>query len=88
MLLPLDDLLAVCRKFICLEVSRSGLDRCLCRHGAGNLTALLPAAPKAPSKGFKADEPGFAHADAKYLPQMADETRRSYLFVAIGRAAR
>jgi len=33
LLLPLDDLLAVTREFIHPEVSRSGLDRCLRRHG-------------------------------------------------------
>jgi hypothetical protein len=32
-LLPLDDLLAVCREFLKPDVSRSGLDRCLRRHG-------------------------------------------------------
>jgi transposase-like protein len=34
LLLPLDDLLAVTREFSCPTVSRSGLDRCLRRHGA------------------------------------------------------
>jgi transposase InsO family protein len=42
--------------------------------------------PKA--KPFKAYEPGFVHIDVKYLPQMADETTRRYLFVAIDRATR
>ena len=28
------------------------------------------------------------HVDVKYLPQMADETNRRYLFVAIDRATR
>ena len=45
LLLPLDDLLAVTREFICPHVSRSGLDRCLRRHGAGNLNALKPQEP-------------------------------------------
>lgn len=88
LLLPLDDLLAVCREFLCPDVSRSGLDRCLRRHGVGNLKALMPATPKEPSKGFKAYEPGYVHVDVKYLPQMADQTSRSYLFVAIERATR
>ena len=35
--LPLDDLLAVTREFIHPEVSRSGLDRCLRRHGVSDL---------------------------------------------------
>ena len=43
LLLPLDDLLAVVREFLCADVSRSGLDRCLRRHGVGSLAALKPA---------------------------------------------
>ena len=88
LLLPLDDLLAVTREFLCEHVSRSGLDRCLRRHGVGNLNALKPAAPVIPHKAFKPYEPGYLHMDIKYLPQMADETRRRYLFVAIDRATR
>jgi len=88
LLLPLDDLLAVTREFICETVSRSGLDRCLRRHGVGNLNALKPAAPKVPHKLFKSYEPGYLHMDVKYLPQMQDEHKRRYLFVAIDRATR
>jgi len=88
LLLPLDDLLAVTREFLNPEVSRSGLDRCLRRHGVSNLKALLPKTPAEPHKAFKAYEPGFVHVDVKYLPQMADETTRRYLFVAIDRATR
>src|SRR6056297_1443430 len=39
LLLPLDDLLSVVREFLNPNVSRSGLDRCLRRHGVGNLQA-------------------------------------------------
>ena len=88
LLLPLDDLLAVTREFICSQATRSGLDRCLRRHGVGNLNALKPAAPQTPHKTFKSYEPGYLHMDVKYLPQMADETQRRYLFVAIDRATR
>ena len=88
LLLPLDDLLAITREFLCPEVSRSGMDRCLQRHGVGNLHSLKPATPRQPHKAFKAYEPGYLHMDIKYLPQMADETRRRYLFVAIDRATR
>ncbi|MBK8640447.1 MAG: hypothetical protein IPN92_19975 [Chromatiaceae bacterium] len=42
LLLPLDDLLAVTREFLNPDVSRSGLDRCLRRHGVSNLQALIP----------------------------------------------
>lgn len=88
LLLPLDDLLAVTREFICPHVSRSGLDRCLRRHGAGNLNALKPQAPAVAHKAFKSYEPGYVHMDVKYLPQMQDESSRRYLFVAIDRATR
>ena len=70
LLLPLDDLLAVTREFLSPDVSRSGLDRCLRRHGVGNLNALKPAMPQEPHKAFKSYEPGFVHMDVKYLPQM------------------
>ena len=88
LLLPLDDLLAVTREFLCADVSRSGLDRCLRRHGVGNLHALKPAELKQPHKAFKSYTPGYLHMDVKYLPQMPDEQRRRYLFVAIDRATR
>jgi transposase InsO family protein len=87
-LLPLDDLVAVVREFLCPEVSRSGMDRCLRRHGVGNLRELLPKEAELPRKAFKTYEPGFLHMDVKYLPQMEDETKRRYLFVAIDRATR
>ena len=90
LLLPLDDLLVITREFICEEVSRSGLDRCLRRHGVSNLRDLYPKEENeaAPKKTFKDYEPGFIHIDIKYLPQMPDETQRRYLFVAIDRATR
>ena len=94
LLLPLDDLLALTHEFISAEASRSGLNRCLVRHGVGNLRSLTAAgvglepAPPEPKKTFKDYEPGFVHVDIKYLPQMPDESTRRYLFVAIDRATR
>jgi transposase InsO family protein len=89
LLLPLDDLLRVTREYINPKVSRSGLDRCLRRHGVGKLAELLPEGPpKSARKPFKDYVPGFVHIDIKYLPQMPDESRRRYLFVAIDRATR
>lgn len=90
LLLPLDDLLVITREFINAEVSRSGLDRCLRRHGVSRLSDLLPKVEgeATPPKTFKDYEPGFVHIDIKYLPQMPDETQRRYLFVAIDRATR
>jgi hypothetical protein len=88
LLLPLDDLLSVAREFLNPNASRSGLDRSLRRHGVGNLRDLKPEAPKPAHKPFKAYAAGYLHIDVKYLPQMADEERRRYLFVAIDRATR
>jgi hypothetical protein len=88
LLVSIDDLLAVVREFLNPEVSRSGLDRCLRRHGVGNLRDLQAKDPRPKHKAFKAYEPGYLHVDVKYLPQMADETSRRYLFVAIDRATR
>lgn len=96
LLLPLDDLVAIVREFINPNVSRSGLDRCLRRHGMANLRelqakALADADGQASpikAKTFKDYEPGFLHMDIKYLPQMPDESQRRYLFVAIDRATR
>ena len=79
LLLPLDDLVAVTREFLCPSASRSGVDRCLRRHGVGNLHALKPVTPKEPHKAFKAYEPGYLHMDVKYLPKMADETKQQCL---------
>ena len=62
-LLPLDDLLAITREFINAAVSRSGLDRCLRRHGVSDLKSLVPQVEgeTAPLKTFKDYEPGFVH---------------------------
>jgi hypothetical protein len=73
LLLPLGDLLAVTREFLNPDVSRYELK-------AKEAVATI--------KGFKPYEPGFQHIDVKYLPQMPDETKRRYLFVAIDRATR
>jgi len=91
LLLPLDDLLVIVREFIHPQASRSGIDRTLRRHGVSNLKAMLKeqqgdTQPK--KKTFKDYAPGFVHIDVKYLPQMADEDSRKYLFVAIDRATR
>ena len=89
LLLPLDDLLSVTQEFLCPEVSRSGLNRCLRRHGVGNLREMTRSQDNKPKyQRFKDYPIGFVHIDIKYLPQMADESKRKYLFVAIDRATR
>ena len=67
LLLRLDDLLVVTREFLNPRVSRSGLDRCLRRHGVSNLRKLkaeLAAAEGEEAverKAFKVYEPGFIY---------------------------
>lgn len=93
LLLPLDDLLVVTREFISDAASRSALQRLLVRHGVSNVAKLkkeleVQTGESAPKKSFKDYAPGFVHVDVKYLPQMPDENKRRYLFVAIDRASR
>lgn len=90
LLLPTDDLLVITREFINAAVSRSGLGRCLRRHGVSQLNDLVAQSDgeEVKKKTFKDYEPGFVHIDIKYLPQMPDEQARRYLFVAIDRATR
>lgn len=85
--LPLDDLLVVVREFLNPAVSRSGLARCLKRHGL-NRIPVEDKPERKPTRTFKDYVPGFMHVDIKYLPQMPNETTRRYLFVAIDRATR
>ena len=54
LLVSLDDLLAVVREFMNPNVSRSGLDRCLRRHGVGNLRVLMAKDARPKHSGFRA----------------------------------
>src|SRR6185312_4789577 len=62
--LPLDDLLVVVREFLNPKVSRSGLMRCLARHGLNRRPVEDKRAPLA-HKTFKDYAPGFMHVDIK-----------------------
>lgn len=90
LLLPLDDMLVITREFINPDASRAGLYRCFSRYGVNKLKDLIPVdqAEAKPTKTFKSYDPGYLHVDIKYLPQMPNETQRSYLFVGIDRATR
>jgi transposase InsO family protein len=90
LLLSLDDLTAITRRYIHAEASRAAIGRLLKREGISRLADLLPteAGEAAPKKTFKDYAPGYLHIDLKELPQMPDESRESYLCVAIDRASR
>lgn len=79
LLVSFGDLPAVVREFPNPNVSRSGRDRCLRRHGLGNLRDLQVKAARPKHSGVKAYEPGYMHIHANYLPPMADETWWRYL---------
>jgi len=81
--LPLDDLLVVVHEFL----NPAGLARRMRRHGVNRRPVEDKGAPIA-VKIFKDYAPGLIYVDIKYLPQMADETSRRYLFVAIDHATR
>ena len=93
LLLPLDDLLRLGREFLKSDLSRSALKRCLRRNEVNDLKALRaeqlgePDSENRSLKTFKDYEPGFIHADIKYLPQLPEEAERCYLYVAIDRAS-
>jgi transposase-like protein len=81
--LPLDDIVEAMRRCLNPKLSRSGIHRCLKRHG---VSARLPP-EKTPVLAFETDAPaGFIHIDVKYLPPL--NRRRSYAYVAIDRATR
>jgi len=91
LLLSLDDLTCITKEYINAEASRSGIDRCLRRHGVSSLAVMkreLYGEEAPQKKGFKDYEPGYLHVDIKYLPKMPDEEEHQYLFVAIDRASR
>ena len=89
-LLSLDDLVAITRAHIHPQASRAAIGRLLKREGVSRLADLIPMAEgeAAPVKAFKDYAPGYLHIDLKELPQMPEETTKSYLCVAIDRASR
>jgi len=89
LLLSLDDLTYVTRKYINPLASRSAIHRLLKREDLSRLVDLEPVAEgEKPKKTFKDYEPGYIHIDLKYLPKMQDQDTHAYLFVAIDRATR
>lgn len=75
LLLSLDDLTFIAKTYINPRASRSGIGRCLRRHGISNLSVLKKALygeESPPKKSFKDYEPGYIHIDIKYLPRMPE----------------
>ncbi|WP_043822674.1 DDE-type integrase/transposase/recombinase [Delftia sp. RIT313] len=88
LMLSLDDLLTVAQEFLCPQVSRSGLDRCLRRHGKEKLGHPNAKPPSSTRQGSRRHKPGHVHIDVKQISQMEGRTSRRYLFVAIDRSTR
>ena len=86
LLVSLNNLLAVVREFLNPNVSRANFDRCLLRHGVGRLRDLKAKDESSKHSGFKTYEPGYTQINVKSLPQMANDTSREYLVMAIDRA--
>jgi hypothetical protein len=57
LLVSIDDLLAVVREFLNPDVSRCGPDRCLRRHGVGNLRDLQAGTPALRTRRSKPASP-------------------------------
>lgn len=82
--LSLDDLLTVCREFVCSELSRSALYRCMRRHDVAKLRMPKVTGPKS----FTVKRPGCLLFGVKDLPRTADGLGASYLFFAMDGATR
>jgi hypothetical protein len=73
--LPLDDIVEAVRRRLNPQPPRSGIHRCLQRHG---LSARLTP-QQAPAAAFPTDTPaGFIHIDVKYLPPLRRRRSSAY----------
>lgn len=88
LLLPLDDLLALVREFINPAVSRSGLDRCLRRHGVSRLRPLLEFQSASETVLGKQREPGELHVHLASLQAMSNAQREQVLLFAVDHVTR
>lgn len=78
-----EDILEVLQRSMNPKLSRSGVFRCLKRHG---LNQLPPLQPPEPSQPFEEYDCGFIHLDIKHLSRL--DGKPAYVFVAIDRATR
>ena len=67
LLLSLDELLAVCKQFINVNVYRAGLQRCLKRHGVSQLGDIDPSEKRAISITSDFDQLTVEAADEKHV---------------------
>lgn len=82
--LPLDDIVEVMRRCARPKASRSGIHRCLKRHG---VSTRRSTATEPEIVGTFSETPiGFIHIDLKHLTRL--EGRPAFVFVAIDRATR
>lgn len=82
--LPLDDIVEVMRRCANPKLSRSGIHRCLRRHGVAKRTK--PQEDRQAAGMFETAPVGFIHIDLKHLTRL--EGRPAFVFVAIDRATR
>ena len=90
LLLPLDDLLNVTARVPmprgCRDPDSTDAYEDTVSANLREMTRTSDGKPK--YQRFKDYPIGYVHIDIKYLPQMPDENKRKYLFVAIDRATR
>ncbi len=73
--LPLDDIVEAMRRCLNPQLSRSGVHRCLKRHGLSARATPQPA----PAAAFRTETPaGFIHIDVKYLPPLSRRCSYAY----------
>jgi len=80
--LSLDDILAVMRRCLRPDISRSALHRCLKRRGLSQ----RPREPQPAAQRFEPEPFGYVHIDLKHLPRL--NKKPAYVFVAIERTTR
>ncbi len=88
LLLPLNNLLFLARKFVNTQISRAELSNCLRRNGVGNLYSLRTGGVGAVRKPSGVCGPGHIRLDMKILSRVSCGKRNRYLFVAIDQATR
>ena len=83
--MPLDEIVDICANDNFMpNANRSNISRTLIGFGINK----VPIEKRREAKKFKEYQPGYLHIDVTYLPKLAGEKNRKYLFVAIDRSTR